>query len=137
MTKPPTVVELIWERDLVFDAPSVARPRPFKIDSDAAAGPSPMQLVAMGLAGCMAVDLVHILKKGRHDLRGLRVELRGKRAEEEPRRFTDITLLFEVAGTIAPEYVDRAIGLSRDKYCSVWHSLRQDIDLHVTFTLSA
>jgi len=139
MTKPPTVVELIWERDLVFsvEAPaSAVHVRRLKIDSDSAAGPSPMQLVAMGLAGCMAIDLVHILKKGRHDLRGLRAELTGKRAETEPRRFTQMTLLFELTGDILAEHVDRAIQLSRDKYCSVWHSLRQDIDLHVTYTIS-
>ena len=139
MTKPATFVELIWERDLVFDAPGIFKParggESLKIDSDSAAGPSPMQLVAMGLAGCMAIDLLHILKKGRHDVRGLRAELRGKRADEEPRRFTDITLLFEITGNVLPEHVERAIKLSRDKYCSVWHSLRQDIDLHTTFTI--
>lgn len=139
MTKPPTVVELIWERDLVFSVEGRAlgaHNRRLKIDSDAAAGPSPMQLVAMGLAGCMAIDLVHILKKGRHDLRGLRAELRAKRAETEPKRFTEMTLLFEITGDVGSEQVDRAIQLSRDKYCSVWHSLRQDIDLHVTYTIS-
>ena len=138
MTKPPTSVELTWERDLVFVAPGLPTPgsrETLKIDSDSKLGPSPMQLVALGLAGCMAVDLVHILRKGRHDVRGLRAELRGTRADEEPRRFTEMTLFFEVTGKVLPEHVERAIKLSREKYCSVWHSLRQDIDLHTTFTI--
>ena len=139
MTRPQTIVGLIWQRDLVFSVEGRAigvHNRRLEIDSDASAGPSPMQLVAMGLAGCMAVDLVHILRKGRHDLRALRAELRGTRAETEPKRFTEITLLFEITGGVLPAHVERAIQLSRDKYCSVWHSLRQDIALHVTFTIA-
>lgn len=133
MSKPPTVVELIWERDLVFNAKSgdVA----LTIDSAAVAGASPMQLVGFGLAGCMAMDVVHILKKGRHELRGLRANLTGRRADEDPRRFIDITLHYTIDGSVPSEAVDRAIQLSREKYCSVWHSLRQDILFTVTYSV--
>ena len=132
--KPPTVVELIWEHDLVFGGASgdIA----LTLDSASVAGPSPMQALAFGLAACMAMDVVHILKKGRADLRGLRADLKGQRAEEEPRRFTAIELHYTVTGEIPPETVERAIALSREKYCSVWHSLRQDIDFTVTFKVS-
>ena len=134
MTKPPTVVELIWEHDLVLGGRSgdVA----LTLDSASQAGPSPMQLVAFGLAGCMAMDLVHIMKKGRHDLRGLRADLTGQRSADEPRRFTSITLHFTINGPVPRDQVERAIQLSRDKYCSVWHSMRQDIELQVTFTIA-
>lgn len=107
---------------------------PMTLDSDSVAGPSPMQLVAAGLAGCMAMDVVVILRKGRHDLRGLRVNLTGTRAPEEPRRFTAITLHVTVTGDVPDEAIQRAIDLSRTKYCSVWHSIRQDVPLDVTFT---
>jgi putative redox protein len=106
------------------------------LDSASAAGPSPMQAVAFGLAGCMAMDLVHMLKKGRHHLRGLRADLTGARAVEEPRRFTAITLHYTVTGDIPPEPIQRAIDLSREKYCSVWHSLRQDISFEISFAVS-
>ena len=68
------------------------------LDSASKAGPSPMQALAFALAGCMAMDVVHILKKGRHDLRGLRADLTGTRANEEPRRFTAITLHYTITG---------------------------------------
>jgi putative redox protein len=132
--KPPTVVELIWEHDLVFAGKSggVA----MRLDSASAAGPSPMQALGFALAACMAMDVVHILQKGRHDLRGLRADLEGTRAPGDPRRFTAIALRYSITGNIADEQVERAIHLSREKYCSVWHSLRQDIDFTITFKVT-
>jgi putative redox protein len=133
--KPPTLVDLIWEHDLVFAGNSgEAR---MTLDSDGIAGPSPMQALAFGFAACMSMDVVHILQKGRHDLRGLRADLRGERAQREPRRFTAFTLNFTVNGNIPNHAVERAVELSRDRYCSVWHSLRQDIPLTVTTSVSA
>lgn len=133
--KPPTVIDLVWEHDLVFSGTS--GDVTMTLDSASSAGPSPMQALAFGLAGCMAMDLVHILRKGRHDLRGLRADLTGTRAEDEPRRFTDISLHYTITGAVAPEQVQRAIDLSRKKYCSVWHSMRQDTPFTITFTVSA
>jgi putative redox protein len=98
---------------------------------------SPMQALAVALAGCMAMDVVHILRKGRHNLRGLRVQLTGQRAPEEPRRFTSIALHFLVSGTVASEQIQRAVSLSREKYCSVWSSMRQDIALDVTHEITS
>jgi putative redox protein len=132
--KPPTVVELIWEHDLVFGGKSGAVR--MTLDSASAEGPSPMQALAFGLAGCMAMDVVHILKKARHDLRGLRADLTGTRTPSAPRRFTRIELHYTITGNIPAEHVERAIQLSREKYCSVWHSLRQDIQFDVTFAIS-
>jgi putative redox protein len=132
--KPPTVLELIWEHDLVFGGKS--GDVRLTLDSASAAGPSPMQALAFALAGCMAMDVVYVLRKGRHDLRGLRVDLKGERVPGEPRRFTRIELHFTVTGSVPPEPIERAIQLSHEKYCSVWHSMRQDIDLETSFTVS-
>jgi putative redox protein len=131
MSKPPTVVELTWDRDLVLSG--TAGGVPLTLDSESAAGPSPMQAVGAGLAACMAMDVVVILRKGRQDLRGLSVSLTGNRAAEEPRRFTAIRLHYTITGEIPDEPIQRAIDLSRNKYCSVWHSLRPDIPLDVSF----
>lgn len=133
-TKPPVNLDLVWEHDLVFSGTSGSIQ--LTLDSAATAGPSPMQALAFGLAGCMAMDVVHVLQKGRHDLKGLRAVLTGVRAETEPRRFTSITLHYEINGAAPKAAVQRAIDLSREKYCSVWHSLRQDIDFTITFTVT-
>lgn len=118
--------DLVWSDHLRFGATS--GPNAIVVDGDGAAGPSPLQLAAFALAGCMSADVVAILEKGRHGLTGLRVSFSGERAPEPPRRFVRITLHFHVSGPVPPEAVERAIALSRDTYCSVWHSMRQDID---------
>ena len=133
--KPPLTLELVWEHDLVFAGHSAQATS--TLDSDGVAGPSPMQSLAFALAGCMAMDVVHILKKGRHDLHGLRADLSATRADDHPRRFTGMTLHFTVNGAIPGDAIQRAIDLSHDKYCSVWHSLRQDITLKTTYSVSA
>lgn len=132
--KPPTVVDLTWDRELVFSGTS--GDVTIVLDSASTAGPSPMQALAFGLAGCMAMDVVHVLKKGRHDLRGLTAHLVGTRADDDPRRFVSFDLKYSVTGNVPDDAVERAIQLSRDKYCSVWHSLRQDIDFTVTFAVT-
>jgi putative redox protein len=131
--KPPTTIELTWNHDLVFSVTSGNIS--LSLDSASVAGPSPMQTLAFGLAGCMAMDLVHVITKGRFPLRGVRVNFTGQRAPEEPRRFTSIQLHYTITGDVPADKVERAIALSREKYCSVWHSMRQDIDLTVTYTV--
>ena len=132
--KPRSIVELVWEHDLVLSghAGGVG----MTLDSASEAGPSPMQTLAFALAGCMAMDVVIVVKKGRYNLRGLRAELAGTRAPTEPKRFTAISLHFTVTGDVPDEKVARAIELSREKYCSVWHSMREDIELDVTYTVT-
>ncbi len=87
----------------------------------------------MALAGCMSIDLADIILKGRHPLTALEARLVGERADDPPRRFTRFTLHFIVGGSVPAQAVERAIQLSRDKYCSVWHSLRDDIVMETTF----
>ena len=132
--KPPTVVELIWEHDLVLGGKS--GDIRLTLDSASHEGPSPMQTLAFALAGCMAMDVVYVLRKGRHDLRGLRADLTAERAAEEPRRFTRVELRFTLTGRIPPEPIERAIELSHERYCSVWHSMRQDIELATSYSVS-
>ena len=102
------------------------------LDSAGRAGPSPVQALAAALAGCMAMDLVHILTRGRHAV-GMTAHLSADRAAEDPRRLVRVQLHFVVDSDAPQEAIDRAIALSREKYCSVWQSLRQDIDFQVTF----
>ncbi len=129
----PISAELVWAGDLRFDAASGSTA--IIIDGDSGAGPSPMRMLAEGLAGCMAIDVVTILTKGRHPLTGLRVAFSGERAPKPPRHFTRITLTFHITGDVTAAAVERAIALSRKTYCSVWHSLRQDIALATSFQI--
>ena len=129
--KPPVTAELLWTDHLRFGAKS--GPSAIVIDSDGAAGPSPMQLAAFAVAGCMSVDVVSIVQKGRHPITGLRVSFTGERAPDPPRRFVRLTMHFHVTGAVPPEAVERAIALSRETYCSVWNSMRQDIEFTTTF----
>jgi putative redox protein len=130
---PSVAAELIWSGDLRFGATAGATA--IVTDGDGAAGPSPPQLLAIALAGCMSIDVVDIVRKGRHALRGLRTSLTGTRAPEPPKRLLTIQMHFHVQGDVPEGAVERAIALSRDKYCSVWHSLRQDIDLTTAFDI--
>lgn len=132
--KPPTVVELIWEHELVLSGRS--GDVRMTLDSESIEGPSPMQAFAFGLAACMAMDVVHMIRKGRHDLRGLKADLTGQRAQDDPHRFTSIALNYTITGDVPATAVERAIQLSRDKYCSAWHSMRQDIELRVTYQVT-
>jgi len=125
--------ELVWAEGLRFDA-TAGRNR-VVVDGDGAAGPSPVQLLVIGLAGCMASDVLDIVRKGRHPITGLRARLSGTRAPVPPRRFTAIQLHFDVQGDVPAHAVERAVALSREKYCSVWHSLRQDIDFTTGFEI--
>jgi putative redox protein len=134
MSKPPMTASLTWAGDLRFAA--TAGSVSLTIDSKGAEGPSPVQALALGLAGCMAVDVVDILKKGRHALTGLDATLSGERAEQPPRRFVRIALHYVVHGGVPEAAVARAIQLSRETYCSVWHSMRQDIDFVTTFEIT-
>jgi putative redox protein len=124
-------VELAWEGDHRFSGR--LRDVQIAIDGDGTTAVSPVETLAFALASCMATDVVMILTKGREDLRALRVQLTGWRAEEEPRRFLRIDLRFIVTGDVAPDRMLRALALSREKYCSVWHSMRQDIDLTLAY----
>lgn len=106
------------------------------IDGRRKAGPSPVHAVAFGLAGCMAIDVVEIIEKGRLELKALSCTLQVLRAEQTPRRITGFDLRFKVTGDIPDDRVGRAIDLSREKYCSVWHSLNPSIDFKTSFTVN-
>jgi len=126
-------LELIWEHDLVFNGTSAEAS--MVLDSAGKAGPSPVQTLAFALAGCMGMDVVHILRKGRLDLKGLKVALTAERAQEDPHRITAVTIEFTVTGDVPKDQIQRAIDLSHEKYCSVWHSMRQDIAFTTTIAV--
>jgi len=132
--RPPVRVELEWEGGLRFRGRSGERE--LKLDGDSASAVSPVEALALALAACMASDVVHILVKGRAEPKGLTARLVAERAPEEPRRLVKVDLRFAVRGPVPADKVERAIALSREKYCSVWHSLRTDIAFTTSFAVS-
>ena len=129
--KPPVVVNLEWQEGLRFVARDATHA--WVLDGRNEDGPSPVVALGAALAGCMAIDLVHILTRGRFAVRSLTAALVGERAETEPRRFVTIDLRFTIDTDAPDDQIARAITLSHDKYCSVWHSMRPDIALTTSF----
>ena len=82
-------------------------------------GPRPMEMLLLGLGGCTSFDVVHILRKGRQDIRDRVAEVEAERAESDPKVFTRIHVHFIVSGvSLDPRRVEQAIRLSAEKYCS-------------------
>ncbi len=100
------------------------------IDGDAKAGPSSTDSLLLGLMGCMSIDVLMVLQKGRVTVNSLETRAEAERAPDPPKHFTRVRLTFVLDGPLQEERskVDRAIQLSREKYCSVLHSLRPDLE---------
>jgi putative redox protein len=93
-------------------------------------GVSPMELILVGLAGCSGVDIVDIMAKKREPLKALKVKVRGKRAEDYPQIYKEIEITYMIWGDrINPKSVERAIQLSKEKYCSVSAMLSSVADI--------
>ena len=89
-------------------------------------GMSPMRLVLAALGGCTAMDVISLLHKMRQDVTGLDVEVNAERADDHPKVYPSLELVFKVRGhSIAREMVERAVSLSEDKYCSVGGMLKK------------
>ena len=98
--------------------------------------PRPMETVLAGTGGCTAYDVVLILKRGRHDVRGCSVQLRADRADTDPKVFTKVHMHFTVHGKGVPaSAVERAIAMSHEKYCSASIMIGKTADITTSFEL--
>jgi putative redox protein len=96
--------------------------------------PRPMEAVLAGTGGCTAYDVVLILKRGRHDVRGCSVKVTSERAPTDPKVFTRIHMHFTVTGHAIPhDAVERAIAMSHDKYCSASIMLAKTAEITTSF----
>jgi len=97
-------------------------------------GPRPMELVLMGTGACTAIDVMHILRKARQPVTDCVVELEAERAADDPKVFTAIKLRYVVTGKgLATAQVERAIKLSKEKYCSATIMLAKTADITFDF----
>lgn len=107
-----------WTENLQFDCIGNAG---FHVasDGDGKTANSPTDLVLIALCGCTAYDVVSILRKKREPFTAVEVSAVAQKAEQSPRVYTEIRLLYRVRGKVSPKAVEDAVRLSEEKYCSV------------------
>ena len=99
-------------------------------------GLRPMEMVLLGLGGCTAIDVLHMLRKGRQPITDMRVELDAERADHVPKVFTRIHLHFVLTGAgLDPHKIERAINLSASKYCSASMMLNKTAEMTHDFEI--
>lgn len=120
--------KLKWTGGLQFlaragDSPAVVLDNP-----DGGGGPTPMQVILMGVAGCTAMDVASIMEKKRAGLTDFSVNVTGDQADDHPRRYTSVHVEYVLKGeNVKPRDVERAIELSTTKYCSAIASLNAEL----------
>jgi putative redox protein len=124
-----------WQHDQQYDAESHSGHH-VTMDSDAAhgAGASPMEFVLMALCGCTSMDVVSILRKKREPLTSLKVSAVAEQAQEAPRVFTHIKLTYHLNPEVSAKAAEDAVGLSKNKYCSVSKMLEKTAAIEYTIT---
>jgi putative redox protein len=128
---PDVTAHIHWIGEgLQFVAGVAGKPR-IVLDGDGVTGVSPAATLILALGACTAADVVDITGKMRVALSALDLVLEGDRAQEPPRRYTRIVLRYRATGVADGDRdkVQRALDLSHEKYCSVLHSLREDIEI--------
>ena len=100
-------------------------------------GCSPTETFLLSVAACLSIDVVHILRKMRCEITDYEVEVEGERNPDPPQYYRSFDLMIHIFGEgITPKKMERAIELSRNKYCSVYHSLREDITVSIRYQIN-
>jgi putative redox protein len=127
-------IRLEWSGGQTFAAESPVGAS-ITLDGESKKGFSPTQALLASVAACMGVDVVLILQKMREGLEGLDVEVEGDRVDEPPRYFRAVHIRFAIHGTVSKERAEHAVRLSLDRYCSVFHTLRKDLEVQTSVEL--
>ncbi len=97
---------------------------------------SPIQMVALGLGGCGAMDVISILRKKKQDVHALEISVDSTRVETHPRVWTHVKITYVVTGkNIDPAAVERSINISAEKYCSVHNMLNKAVEISHSFEI--
>ena len=132
--------KVTWKEDLTFIGTADSGFN-IQIDTKKAAGGNdsgltPMELLAIGVAGCTAMDVISILTKKRQDVTQFEVQVHAQRADEYPKKYTAMNIEYVVTGKqVDPEALARAVELSEEKYCSAIASLRGNVEFTHTLTI--
>ncbi len=99
-------------------------------------GVRPMEMVLLGMGGCTAFDVVHILKKGRQQITDCHVELEAERAADVPKVFTKIHAHYIIKGkSLDAKKIERAVAMTAEKYCSVSIMLAATVEITHDFEI--
>ena len=121
--------QIKWTDGMQFIARAGKGPAVVLDSGEGGSGPSPMEMVLIGVAGCSAVDVIMIMEKKRARVADFQVNITGERAEEYPKRYTDVHIEFVLHGKgIKPKALEQAIQLSETKYCGAMASLNATIE---------
>jgi putative redox protein len=132
---PVTKATLRWDKELIFVG-STEPGYDIEFDGNAQWGCKPTEALLLSLAACMGIDIVMILKKMRVQLTSLKMDLVGERNPSPPQYYRAVEIVLYLGGkNLDPSKVDRAISLSKTTYCSVYNSLRMDLELRVRYEL--
>ena len=114
------IAETVWTKEMEFEGRSESgHSVVFDAGDRHENGPSPMEAVLMALCSCTSVDVVSILKKKREPLTSLTVSAAAEQSAAPPRVFTRIMLTYRLSGAVSKKAAEDAVGLSKNKYCSV------------------
>ena len=125
---------LAWEKDLVFAArmPGCL----LSYDPKRQEGCVPTDTLLASIAGCLAIDVVTFLQKMRAKVTSFEIKTTGERNPTPPQYFKSVDMVIRLSGKdITPKKLDKAISLSQEKYCSVYHTLRKDTKVTVSYTI--
>ena len=121
--------QLNWTDGMQFIARAGNGPAVVLDSGKGGSGPSPMEMLLIGVAGCSAIDVIMIMGKKRVEVTDFQVNISGERAEEYPQRYTEIHIEYVLQGKgIKPKAVEQAIQLSETKYCGAMASLNADFE---------
>lgn len=127
------VVNVHWEGEMAFEANVSEHRLLFDAKPEVGGnnrGPRPKALLMASLAGCTGMDVVSILKKMKVQPDGLNIVVEGTLAEEHPKAYTALHVIYEFTGDNLPvDKIQRAVELSQDKYCGVSATLKKAVDL--------
>jgi uncharacterized OsmC-like protein len=126
---------LTWEKDLIFLGRTQ---RGYEIDFDAEVqwGCTPTESLLMSVAACLAIDAVSFLRKMKCEISKFKIDITGERNPTPPQYYKAIEMIIHIAGeNITPKKMERVISLSQEKYCSVYHSLRKDLEVKISYEI--
>lgn len=126
---------LVWEKDLIFHG-RTQRGEEIDFDGHVQWGCMPTESLMLSLAGCLAIDVAAFLTKMKAEIEKFRLDISGTRNPTPPQYYTSFEMVIHISGkNITPKKMDRVISLSQEKYCSVRHTLRPDLEVKTSYVI--
>lgn len=126
---------LEWDKELIFIG-RTQRGYEIEFDANLQWGCKPTDALVLGLAGCTAIDVLVFLQKMHVEISSFRIDVKAERNPTPPQYYKMIAMTINITGkNIDAKKVERAISLSHEKYCSVYHSLRKDMEVKIDYVI--